>query len=415
MKRICCCVVLCCVVLLTGCFKEREKSEVSNSVEDKLITNAQKSLEVRENAVSDMLNFLDTNEKVKKYVKTRMSKDITAETSDTDKLNTYFDALDEMVLTESETKIIEEKVEKVELVYDKQMPKPIGEIFTNGNVPCGMGETIDAVTIGGDLLINKNVPENVELITNLVKEVNGEEILTKREFTKRGFYVTQSAFLWSNALWEKGRVKYRFAGNLDSKDKEIIYECMKNWEEASGGKIKFSGYRNNKWNRFRWKYGMSKHIEISKENIGNSNATLGRQVRAHLQINEKFLKKRADGSYIYIKEEIKSEILHELGHNLGLFHEQQRPDRDKYIIVNYQAAANHNNWSLDKAISQYGNIEKYGQKKTSEYDYYSIMHYWTSYDSLTKEYDIIRLDGKKIDRAMILSVLDKQFIKELYQ
>lgn len=43
------------------------------------------------------------------------------------------------------------------------------------------------------------------------------------------------------------------------------------------------------------------------------------------------------------------------------------------------------------------------------------MHYWTSYDSLTKEYDIIRLDGKKIDRAMILSVLDKQFIKELYQ
>ena len=139
--------MLCCVVLLTGCFKEREKSEVSNSVEDKLITNAQKSLEVRENAVSDMLNFLDTNEKVKKYVKTRMSKDITAETSDTDKLNTYFDALDEMVLTESETKIIEEKVEKVELVYDKQMPKPIGEIFTNGIVREGFAKSFSSLRI----------------------------------------------------------------------------------------------------------------------------------------------------------------------------------------------------------------------------------------------------------------------------
>ena len=67
-----------------------------------------------------------------------------------------------------------------------------------------------------------------------------------------------------------------------------------------------------------------------------------------------------------------------MGHNLGLFHEQQRPDRDKYVIVNYEDAAYFNSWSLDKAKANYGRIDMYGQKKTSEYDYYSIMHYWTT-------------------------------------
>jgi Astacin (Peptidase family M12A)/Divergent InlB B-repeat domain len=60
-------------------------------------------------------------------------------------------------------------------------------------------------------------------------------------------------------------------------------------------------------------------------------------------------------------------ILHEMGHTIGLWHEQSRPDRDTYVSVNYD--------NLIKAsISNFNQIYDNAQE-TTLFDYASIMEY----------------------------------------
>jgi Astacin (Peptidase family M12A) len=61
-------------------------------------------------------------------------------------------------------------------------------------------------------------------------------------------------------------------------------------------------------------------------------------------------------------------VLHEIGHAIGLFHEQQRPDRDDFITVNAQ----------NIEAGKEGNFTKTSTSNSvthASYDYGSIMHY----------------------------------------
>ena len=61
--------------------------------------------------------------------------------------------------------------------------------------------------------------------------------------------------------------------------------------------------------------------------------------------------------------------MHEIGHTLGFFHEQSRPDRDNYVNI------------LRENIAQYQelNFEKYTEDDIDDfnvpYDFSSDMHY----------------------------------------
>ena len=102
-------------------------------------------------------------------------------------------------------------------------------------------------------------------------------------------------------------------------------------------------------------------------------------------------------------------VLHEIGHAIGLLHEQSRPDRDDYIVV------------FDDHI--YDGLESEFVKKEEDevdtlgvgYDYNSIMHYDADAFSIDDKLSMQALDPTiAIGGATALSELDIIKINTLY-
>ncbi|XP_006821491.1 protein SpAN-like [Saccoglossus kowalevskii] len=104
--------------------------------------------------------------------------------------------------------------------------------------------------------------------------------------------------------------------------------------------------------------------------------------------------------------------LHELGHTLGLFHEQSRPDRDEYIAVHIEHVQH----------GKEGNFKKRDFTEASTldvpYDVSSVMHYGPKSFSKDGNETIESLDPEKqstMGKQRQLTFLDRKIMNELYR
>ncbi len=101
-------------------------------------------------------------------------------------------------------------------------------------------------------------------------------------------------------------------------------------------------------------------------------------------------------------------IVHELGHALGLWHEQSRADRDRFIHIAWDNIAEEKKYNFNQHINDGVDI--------GDYDYASIMHYGPYAFSKNGQMTIIPLDSEaKIGQREALSEKDIKAVREMYK
>ncbi|CAD6234720.1 GSCOCG00002067001-RA-CDS [Cotesia congregata] len=182
---------------------------------------------------------------------------------------------------------------------------------------------------------------NLQVITDNYAEKN----LTNGEGNEKFLNRKRRAvvLLRTIKIWEDGIIPYEFDSRVNGQQQQYIRQRMREWERSTC--IQF----------------VPRNIKIH-QNYVNFTSTESCKC-CYLKTNIKIYINLHD----YCFE--KSTILHELGHAIGFLHEHNRPDRDKFIQVQYYHIH-------EKSLPQYIKYPNHGVTTLgTSYDYYSVMHY----------------------------------------
>jgi hypothetical protein len=161
----------------------------------------------------------------------------------------------------------------------------------------------------------------------------------------------------SGAVWPNGVVPYVMSSSLSSSARNALYYAIDHWNNSGTG-IKLVQRTNE-------------GSYINMINAGGCYSMIGRQG------GEQDLGLAANCG--------NGAAVHEIGHAVGFYHEQSRNDRDNYLTIN---------WGNISSSMQY-NFQKMGSNGMDygSYDYYSIMHYFSTAFSINGQATMVPTDS----------------------
>lgn len=192
---------------------------------------------------------------------------------------------------------------------------------------------IIAVEMMNNLANGKSQNEAIQIIQNDIEKVI--ENVGLQEDSEKGLYSDRVD------RWKDGVIKYMYPDNsLDAKACKAIEDAMNDWTNQTGGLIRFVKKDANLWNNLCYFLG-GEITRITNKSLNGGiigNSTVGASAIGASRAGEIF--GNIGGwttvhfdTAMWSDYDYKRVPRHELGHLIGLEHEHQRPDRDKYIVV----------------------------------------------------------------------------------
>ncbi|MDP3178346.1 MAG: M12 family metallopeptidase [Spirochaetaceae bacterium] len=208
----------------------------------------------------------------------------------------------------------------------------------------------------------------------------------------------QSGDLGSRGLWPAGLVEYRFDSRVELEFRDLFRDSMREWAEETGA-VSFVELPGSALGAVAWRLGFERSLLIRQDPGLRmvARTTVGWGPRRSLVFNPA----KDDPAWW------RADLLHELGHVLGLTHEHQRPDRDLFVTIPREFLE-----SAGDRIGDYSVAEDWPfPEGPFPYDYDSIMHYGSNIDSNR----MTRADtGGFLASSKVLSKMDIEKIRLLY-
>lgn len=191
--------------------------------------------------------------------------------------------------------------------------------------------------------------------------------------------------------WNQARLRYAFNPACDPADmnelKETIVKGMRTWEAALG---------------------VTEKIFVPADGVPADFFIFCVNAKKDYEVRGSSTVARAMGN-MYMTLSVTAEpyvILHELGHMLGLYHEQQHPRRDEFLTLNWGNIK-------ENCKSNYTFIGGPSERRTTPFDINSIMMYGSYACSINGSPTMTLKDGSTFDMPEVISSGDIATLKSL--